>query len=328
MGWPDILPLNAVVDRASIRDGRGRFRALLKAVNVSHGRTLADYRDTRLILRDLGSEDDFPGAASLGPIPQNIRIIAVPGYLTECISFLSNVLTDGMTHLESLGMKTLVPALSGRGGAAHNARQLRDAIMALPEGETIILIAMSKGVVDTQEMLALYPQTHTRVRAVVAVVGAVCGSPLAHMAPKWLKWLERYLPMPNCRPHNGDAVHSLAPEVRQAFLEKHSPVPGLRYYSVGAAAEPQLMSKGMAGSYQALCAISPLNDGQMLLADQILPSSEVLGVLNCDHIASAMPFNRKGGFWAKVVAKHVLNKNAFPREVLTESIVRRVLEDL
>jgi len=252
----------------------------------------------------------------------------VPGYLTECISFLSNVLTDGIAHLETLGIKTLVPALSGRGGAAHNARQLRDAIMALPEGETTILIATSKGAVDTPEMLALYPETHSRVHAVVGVVGAVCGSPLAHMAPKWLKWIDRYLPMPHCRAHDGDAVQSLTPEVRQAFLETHTPVPGLRYYSVGAATEPQFMSKGMACSYQALSTINPLNDGQMLLADQILPSSEVLGVLNCDHIASAMPFNRKGGFWAKVVAKHALNKNAFPREVLTEAIVRRVLEDL
>lgn len=328
MGWPKTLPLNAAIDRASITDGRGRFRALLRTVNVSHGRTLADYRDTRLILRDVGREDEFPDAVFLAPIPKNIRVIAVPGYLTECISFLSNVLTDAMAHLESLGIKTLVPALSGRGGAVHNARQLRDAIMALPEGETTILIAMSKGAVDTQEMLALYPETHARVQAVVGIVGVVCGSPLVHMVPKWLKWLERHLPMPHCRRHDGDAVQSLTPEIRQAFLEAHTPVPGLRYYSVCAAAEPQFMSKGMAGAYQALCAINPLNDGQVLLADQILPSSEVLGVLNCDHIASAMPFNRKGGFLAKIVAKHVLNRNAFPREVVTEAIVRRVLEDL
>jgi len=329
MGWPDSLPLNSAIDRASITDGRARFRAVLQTVNAVHGRALPDYRTTDLILRDLGGEGQaVEQAVELRPIPGSVRIVAVPGFLTECVAFLSGVLTDGLAHLESLGAKTLAPVLDGRGGAARNARQLRDAIMTLPEGETVILVAMSKGAVDVQEMLALYPETHARVQAVVALVGAVCGSPLAHLAPNWLKWVERNVPMPLCRAHGGEGVASLTPEVRRAFLENHAPVAGVRYYSVGAAVEAETMSKGMMSAYRALCRTDALNDGQMLLADQVLPSSEVLGVLNGDHIAVGMPFNRNTGILGRWVAKRVLNKNAFPREVMVEAIVRRVLEDL
>ena len=329
MGLPDSIVLNSAIDRASVTDGRARFRAVLGAVNTAHGRALGDWRTTDKILRDLGGEGADAGAAvSLAPLSARVRVIAVPGFLTECGSFLSDVLTDGLAHLESLGAKTMAPTLPGRGGAVRNAGHLRDTIMALPEGETVILIAMSKGTVDAQEMLALYPETHARVNALVSLVGSVCGSPLAHLAPGWLKWIEARVPLPHCRACGGEGVESLTPEVRQAFLQQHKPVAGVRYYSVGAAVEAEGMSKGIASSYHALCRIDPLNDGQMLLADQILPRSELLGVLNADHIAVGMPFNRNTGWLARWVCKHILDQNAFPREVMAEAVVRRVLEDL
>lgn len=330
MGWPDSLPLNAVIDRANIRDGRARFRAILSAVNAAHGRALPDYRGTDQILRDLDGEGEPPAysTSSLGPLPSHVRVVAVPGFMTECVAFLSDVLTDGLEHVESLGAKTLAVRLDGRGGPARNARQLRDALLGLPDGETVILIAMSKGAVDTQEMLALYPETRARVAAVVSLVGAVCGSPLAHFAPNWLKWIERNVPLPHCRSHDGEAVHSLVPEIRKTFLEGHKPVAGIRYYSLGASVKAENMSKGMLSAYRALCRIDAFNDGQMLLADQILPAAEVLGVLNGDHIAVGMPFNRNAGVLGRWVSKHLLDKNAFPREVMTEAIVRRVMEDL
>lgn len=331
MGWPDSLPLNGAIDRASVVDGRARFRAVLNAVNSAHGRALADYRPTEDILRSLIDEGEWdaqnvPDVRQ--PIPGHVRVVAVPGFLTECISFLSDVLTDAMVHLENLGAKTLVAKLDGRGGAAHNARQLRDIIAALPDGETVILIAMSKGAVDTLKMLALYPLTHTRVHACVSLVGAVCGSPLAHLAPGWLKWVERHVPLPHCKAHGGAAVDSLTPEVRQAFLNGHAPVPAIRYYSLCAAVESARMSQGMRSAHQALNRIDPLNDGQMLLSDQILPGAEVLGILNGDHIAVGMPFNRNESWLGRWVSKRLLDQNAFPREVVMEAVVRRVLEDL
>lgn len=329
MALPDSIPLNPAMDRAAITDGRARFRQVLASVNAAHGPALPDPRKTEDILRDFGDEGAASGgAANLDTLPASVRVVAVPGFLTECVAFLADVLTDGLAHVKSLGCATTRARLDGRGGTAQNAKQLRDQIMVLPEGETVILLAMSKGVIDAQEMFMRYPETHGRVQALVALVGAVWGSPLAHMAPAWLKWFERAVPLPTCRTHGGAAVESLTPEVRQAFLQQYVPPPSVRTYTLGAAVEVDGMSAGMMSSYRALSHHGGLNDGQMLLADQALPGSEYLGVLNGDHIAVGMPFNRNPGAFAKWLSGKLLDHNAFPREVLVEAVVRRVLQDV
>jgi len=328
MGWPDSLPLNAALDRASISDGRARFREVLDAVNKAHGAALPDYRETHDILCAMDAEGPPTGRpVPLDPIPAGVRVVAVPGFLNEVVASYADVLTDALDHLAGIGAQTAIAHLEGRGGAVRNAEHLRDFLLALPDGETVIVAAMSKGMVDTQEMLARYPETHARVQAVISLVGAVCGSPLAYLAPEWLKWVERAIPLPHCRPHGGEAVECLAPETRLAFLRDHGPVDGVRYYALCAAVDEAGMSKGMLSSFHALEREGGLNDGQMLLGDQIPPGSEVLGVLNADHIAVGIPFNRNSRLLARLVIQYGLDKNAFPREVMLEAAVRKVLED-
>ena len=46
--------------------------------------------------------------------------------------------------------------------------------------------------------------------------------------------------------------------------------------------------------------------------------------LNPDHWAISVPFNRSGSF----ISSTFIDKNAFPREVLVEAILRFVEEDL
>lgn len=310
-------------------DGRARFRAILGAVNARNGATLPDTRPTDEILRDLGQEPtDAGGAVALGDLPGGVRVVAVPGFLTECISFLADVLTDGLEHLRAIGCQTTRVRLPGRGGAALNAKRMRDQLMVLPEGETVIVLSMSKGTIDTQEMFARYPETHARVAAHVSLVGSVCGSPLAHFAPDWLKWIEKNLPLPTCGTHDGVAVHDLTPETRLAFLQAYDPPQGVKAYTLGAAVGAEAMSAGMMSSYRALASLDPLTDGQMLLADQALPKSIYLGVLNGDHIAVGMPFNRNTSPVNRAISGRLLNHNAFPREVMCEAVVRQVLEDL
>ncbi len=326
---PDSIPLNPIIDRGGVRDGRARFREILDAVNRASGEALPDFRPTDAILRPLGEEGPATGrSVSIGLLPAHLHVIAVPGFLTECIAFMTNVLSDALAHLNRLGAKTLIAPLAGRGGCAHNAQQLRDLIMALPHGEAVIMIAMSKGAMDALTMLTNHPETHPRITALVSLVGAVCGSPLHDLAPGWLKWLERNLPLPMCARHNGEAVQSLAPATRTAFLHKADLPTQPRYYCLGAAIDETRVSKSMAGTYRALSRLDPLNDGQMLLRDQILPHAEFLGVLNADHIATGMPFNRNTGVISRWVARRFLNRNAFPREVMVEAVVRRVLEDI
>jgi hypothetical protein len=62
----------------------------------------------------------------------------------------------------------------------------------------------------------------------------------------------------------------------------------------------------------------------VIFYDQVIPGSVLLGYLNADHWAIFVPFNRSHPF----IASNFIDKNAFPREVLLEAIVRYVEEDL
>ena len=57
---------------------------------------------------------------------------------------------------------------------------------------------------------------------------------------------------------------------------------------------------------------------------QIRSASRMLGYLNADHWAVAVPINRTHSF----IGATFVDKNAFPREVLVEAIIRFVEEDL
>jgi len=329
MSLPDCIPVNAAIDRAALSDGRGRFREIIAALNADHGEDLPDARSTDDIFTPLGAEPQGSGVVvDVSGRLDGVNVIAVPGFLTECVSFMADCLTDGLAHLERLGARTSIAPMTGRGGCAENARRLRDHLSGEKKANFTILVPMSKGAADTLEMLALYPETTDRIDAIVSLVGCVCGSPLHGMAPDWLKWIERALPVPTCARFDGAGGDSLSPRTRTAFLKTFKMPSNIRAYSLCAAVEDDAgMSLGMMSSYRALSRVSPLNDGQMLLADQVLPGATFLGALNCDHIASGMPFNRSRGMLAHFVTGRILNRNAFPREIVLEAMVRQVLED-
>jgi hypothetical protein len=58
--------------------------------------------------------------------------------------------------------------------------------------------------------------------------------------------------------------------------------------------------------------------------DALVPGGKLLGYLNADHWAVAMPFDRERPVWTDTL----ITRNAFPREVLLEAIARFVEESL
>ena len=330
MSLPTEFPINAVIDRAQLRDGRLRFEQIVAAIITDRGAQLPDPRTAENFFSQVGpiTSDESRLDVDLKHTFEDVHVVTVPGFLTECVAFLADCLTDGLAHIEQFGATTSIAPIAGRGGCRENAKRLRDHLDALPNHKRLILLPMSKGAADTLEMLALYPDSAQRIDAIVSLVGCVCGSPLHGLAPDWLKWIERALPLPTCARFGGDAVDSLSPHARETFLKTFTMPEGPKVYSLGAAVGAEEMSNGIMPSYRALCRFDPLNDGQMLLRDQVLPGATILGVLNCDHIATAMPFNRNSGFLSRFVTKYFLNRNAFPREILVEAIVRQVQEDL
>ena len=76
--------------------------------------------------------------------------------------------------------------------------------------------------------------------------------------------------------------------------------------------------------YKKLSRIDPRNDGQVLFYDQVIPGSTLVGYLNADHWAVAVPIARTHG----TIGKLVVTQNAFPREALMEALMRFIEEDL
>ena len=83
------------------------------------------------------------------------------------------------------------------------------------------------------------------------------------------------------------------------------------------------ISAALRPSYDELAQIDPRNDGQLLFYDQIVPASTLLGYLNADHWAIALPIARDHPALAALV-----DRNAFPRELVLEAIVKHVEADL
>ena len=65
-------------------------------------------------------------------------------------------------------------------------------------------------------------------------------------------------------------------------------------------------------------------DGQLFYQDEIVPTSTLLGFMNADHWAIALPIARAHPWIGGLFVNH----NDYPREALLEAILRFVEEDL
>lgn len=97
-----------------------------------------------------------------------------------------------------------------------------------------------------------------------------------------------------------------------------------RFYSLITYPSPERISSGLKSTYEKLSQIDPRNDSQVIFYDQIIPGSVVMGFVNADHWAIAVPISRRSAF----LSSTLVNKNDFSQEVLLEAVVRFVEEDL
>lgn len=324
-GASGIPAMMVPVSFASVIDDRARFREIFCALDADHGAQFPARRSCENALQRLVGE----GAPSSRAVPAQpsdrgklLHIVIVPGMFGQCLKRWALPLEDAATYMREQGYRVDTIDVEGRSSSARNAAIIAQALPQLiSPRERLLIIGYSKGMSDVLEALSLYPQAVPAGSAVVSLSGVVSGTPLADH-PETLDQFVSAVPLPGCGPGDRTAVENMSPRHRLAWLADH-PLPRDRtYFSISAFTDYAHVSWPLRQTYLQLSPIDGLNDGQVPYTDAILPGSHLLGYLNADHWAVALPLARNVPALRPILAGH----NDYPREILLEAIVRSVEE--
>ena len=325
----DTPPLALVpAAQAGVEDKRARFREIYCAVLEARQRDTPDYRPCDEALTRVGTEPvGGSKPVDLGASKRRLVAAAVAGIGYECFERWLQTPGTVVQHVRQFGFDAMWLRVDALSSSTNNARQIRDAIMAMPAEmgpPRLVLIGYSKGAPDILEAIVAYPEIRSRVAAVVSAAGAVGGSALANDATQYQADLLRHFPGATCSSGDGGAVESLRPAVRRAWLAQHPLPRDVRYYSLVTFPKPERISSILTGSYDKLALIDSRNDSQVIFYDQVVPGSTLVGYVNADHWALAVPVARIH----TTIGSLFVTQNAYPREALMEALLRFVEEDL
>jgi pimeloyl-ACP methyl ester carboxylesterase len=313
---------------AGIDDRRGRFREIFCEVLESRGKEWPDYRSCEEALTRVADEPEGSGEpVQMGVSHRKLLALIVPGVGWECIETWLKLDDSVKSLMASFGFQTELVKVDGLSGSENNARQIRDFIEALPvqfDDHQILLIGYSKGAPDILQAIVQYPELKERVVAVISAAGAIGGSPLANAADQKDLNIIRRFPGADCSKGDGGAIDSLRPAIRRSWLAHNRLPDGIAYYSLVTYPEPDRISSVLGTTYRKLSQVDARNDSQVLYYDQVIPGSTLLGFINADHWALAVPIARSHSF----IGSTFVDKNDYPREALVEALLRFVEEDL
>ena len=270
----------------------------------------------------------FDGAArsdvKLDAVTTKYRVLIVPGFMSSCFAD-SPAFQEGQKALkEQYNLK--VSLLQVPNDASElNAKMIASYLVEQSKTDQSkwIVLGYSKGAPDVMTALVQEPEVAKRVAAFVSVAGAVAGSPIADALPAAAdRWIRQYN-MKGCQGDTAAGFKSLQRSARGAFLAANPrmPVPS---YSIVTKSDKTNTSKALLQTWQLLSAYGPVQDGQLLREDAIVPESKFLGTAMSDHFAVALPFDKS----PDSMIRGGMDKTRYPRAALLEAIVRFVTADL
>jgi pimeloyl-ACP methyl ester carboxylesterase len=314
----------SVLDAPQVKDGRVRFREVFCSTLREHPDR--QRRGCEELLHRLGDEAPSAPQPAAPPVPNTrLRLVFVPGLFNDCASSIAWPFETSVLRLRSLGYSAEILPVNGRSSSSFNAARIAELVAQIPDSDQpLVLVGYSKGAVDILEFMVAYPELAVRVHAVVSVAGAINGSPVAGIAVPFYQRSLKDLSLPGCAPGDGGALASLARPARLNWLVAHRLPPSVRYFSLVSFTRSDAVSGPLRPFAAALAEIDPRNDGQLLFYDQVIPGATLLGYVNADHWAIAVPIEEKRPTLATLVTGH----NWFPRDALVEAIALYLSEQL
>ena len=307
-------------------DGRARFREIFCGLKAASVETSRDAGSCDELLWRLTDEPVAPSQPAAIPQPsRGLRIFVVSGAFGDCRGLDTIPYATEIQQLAAQGVRIQSVLVSGRSSPDRNARQLAAVIeeAGIEPGDRLVLIGYSKGAVDILQFLIDFPGIARQVVGVVSVAGAIHGSPLATRADWWYRTFFAKSFGQTCDPGDGQVIASLVPATRQRWLDEH-PLPAhVTYFSLAAFTTGEHLSHGLQATWRILAEDDRRNDGQLLIADAVIPGATLLGYVNADHWDIAIPIDRQ---MPHLAARR--SPREFPRPVLLDAMLRYVTESL
>jgi pimeloyl-ACP methyl ester carboxylesterase len=263
------------------------------------------------------------------PLPvhdPSLRIILVAGAFAECFPKMGKPYQDAAARLKKFGYRIDTTVISGRSSSSYNAAMIAKTVdgLEIKATERLILLGYSKGAMDILHFLVEYPELAKKVTAVLSVAGVINGTPLADkFAETYDNWFKN-ISIKACEPGDGGVLNSLKRSAQFPWLADNPLPQDVRYFSIVAFTNRENVQPGLLFTYDYLRNIDPRNDGQVIFYDQAIPGSSLLGYINLDHWAIAVPVREKmasAGWAAASTHPHV-------RGLLFEAMILFLVEKL
>ena len=307
----------ATLGDAGIRDVRHLYRAAVC------GQLPADSASCEELILRFPNEAVAALPLAQRDIANRYRIGFAPGLFSDCFNKVFYPFTDVMENLKGSGFAVHDFRTAGRASSAANAERLAKQLAELnPDPRPLIMVVHSKGLPDVLELLVRYPESVRPIAAIVSIAGASNGSPVADDLYEFYRdWLAG-LPIPGCDRGTGEEVHDLRRDVRLEWWRRNRSAITVPIFSVVAVPRADRVSPVLKQTYAKLAAIDPRNDGQLLWSDALVTRGYLLGYVNADHLAVAIPASQQ------IPALSFLFKDNVPRAALVRGAIEVAAETL